>query len=57
MSRVEKFEELSETASVEAMVDEDDLEMRLWLMAGRWAQTFTILGFLASGCALLFYHL
>ena len=39
-------------------VEEDQMafEMWLWLTAGRWAQTFAILGGLLSACAILFYH-
>lgn len=56
MSRVEKFDQVTETEP--AVEDDPDAPfMKLWLTAGYWAQNLTILGFLATLCGILFYHL
>ena len=56
MSRVEKFETVTEAdAAVE--LDEDERFLQMWVKAGYFAQNFTILGFLATGVAILVYHL
>lgn len=35
---------------------DDDPETRLWIRAGRVAQSFTLLGLMASACALIIFH-
>lgn len=56
MSRLEQFESRSEVAPV-VETDADETLMRLWLLAGSWAQMLTILGFMATLCGILYYHL
>jgi len=53
MSRLETFEPETEVDVVE---DQDEKLLKLWVMAGYYAQNFTILVFLAACCGILFYH-
>lgn len=55
MSRIEQFDQVKEADLDEE--DEDEAFRRLWLLAGRWAQNLTLLGLMASACAILIYHL
>ena len=51
-----RMEQIEADAQVTGPEDDADFEMRLWLTAGKIAQNFTILGLLASACAILIAH-
>lgn len=57
MSRVEEFEA---DQVVDQAVHEDDGDeafLKLWVKAGSVAKVATLLGFMATCCGILYYHL